>query len=103
MTVTNASKPFWVVSKAFAVVGKFADCVSPATKATPAELTAIAMAPVPESYPAPPRNVEYTNDVPEEFSFVTKTSENPLIEVSNAPAVTGKSAEMVLPAITALP
>src|SRR2546427_3316781 len=96
---TNASDvPLKVVSNAVAVVGKSADRVSPVTNASPAGLTKIEYDDHGSSELEPPRYVEYTRPPPVELSLVMKTSaQQPLYEVSNAPAVVGKFTDPVVP------
>jgi len=99
--VSETSKPpFAVVSSAPGVVGKSAPLVKPATYALPAGSTATRW---PLSTIAPPMQVEYVSAEPVVFSFVTKTSYCPRFVRLKAPAVVGKSAEIVSPVTKALP
>ena len=98
---TKASvKPASAGWKALAVTGKSGEFVLPTTKA----LWPWSAMPVPPSKPLPPRNVEYFSAAAPGrpvSSRVTKASLEPPLAGWNAPAVTGKSADDVVPATNA--
>src|SRR5580658_1728635 len=88
---------------AVAVVGKLAEQVDPTTNARPIRSTAIAFA---LESKFPPRKVEYTNWLPDSLTLLTNPVQSSLftrVAVRNAPAVTGKSLEGVLPTTYAFP